>query len=380
VLVANNAGVAARRTRRLMKMVIAEYVRASTIEIPVYIRFAGERLRIDSASIEDEKIEVDYRFKTRAQIRTFYECILAVFVIPEVGYRFHGEELLLLALERCATGARYVDFQEKYHVYHGTICRGINYFAKWMNEKWGYLLRDNFAFWKRHLRASNLAIKEKLFTKYNFNCNERLGEDFIVAMFIDCTIIPTCRPGGGPMAPGPDAPRYPYLIQEAYYNGWKKAHGIKKQAIGLANGMAFQVSEGYSCRRHDLHLLGESDVDDRLFDLTLRDASSEQYTCFGDSAYQLHRDGDEYSDYNKAMNGCRELIEWMFRDLCQYWKKNAFKLLLGFEKADNLIDLCFNFGNAWNAMNCNLCSQWFECRPPSIYDYTSNGPRENVAY
>jgi DDE superfamily endonuclease len=392
VLIANNDGVAARRTRRFMKMAIAEYVRASTVEIPVYIRFAGERLRIFSASLEDGKIGVDYRFKTRAQIKTFYECfqIPAVFVIPEVGYRFHGEELLLLALERCATGARYVDLQEKYHVHHGTICRGINHFAKWMNEKWGYLLRDNFAFWKPHLRTSNLAIKEKLLTKYNFNCDERLGEDFLVAMFIDCTIIPTCRPGGGPMAPGPNAPRYPYLIQEAYYNGWKKAHGIKKQAIGLANGMAFQVSEGYSCRRHDLHLLGESDIDDRLFDLTLGDAPSEHYTCYGDSAYpemlriSCSRDGEDYSDYNKAMNGCRESIEWMFRDLGQYWKiignKNAFKLLLGFEKADNLIDLCFNFGNAWNAMNYNLCSQWFECRPPSIQECTSNGPRENVAH
>jgi hypothetical protein len=203
VLIANNDGVAARRTRRFMKMAIAEYVRASTVEIPVYIRFAGERLRIFSASLEDGKIGVDYRFKTRAQIKIFYECfqIPAVFVIPEVGYRFHGEELLPLALERCATGARYVDLQEKYHVHHGTICRDINNFAKWMNEKWGYLLRDNFAFWKPHLRTSNLAIKEKLLTKYNFNCDERLGEDFLVAMFIDCTIISTCRPGGGPMAP-----------------------------------------------------------------------------------------------------------------------------------------------------------------------------------
>jgi hypothetical protein len=174
VLIANNDGVAARRTRRFMKMAIAEYVRASTVEIPVY-RFAGERLRIFSASIEDGRFGVDYRFKTRAQIKTFYDCfqIPAVFVIPEVGYRFHGEELLLLALERCATRARYIDLQEKYHVHHRTICRGINHFAKWMNEKWGYLLGDNFAFWKPHLSTSNLATKEKFLTKYNINCDER---------------------------------------------------------------------------------------------------------------------------------------------------------------------------------------------------------------
>ena len=49
--------------------------------------------------------------------------------------------------------------------------------------------------------------------------------------------------------------RYPYFVLEAFYHRWNKCHGI-----GLANGMAFQVSKGYSCRRHDLHILDSNSI------------------------------------------------------------------------------------------------------------------------
>jgi hypothetical protein len=259
-----------------------------------------------------------------------------------------------------------------------------------MNENWGYLLRDHFEFWGDYLEESRDAIKAKMLSQYGYNVDEDLDEDFLVALFIDCTIIPSCRTGGGPMAPGVFAARYPYLVQEAFYNGWKKCHGIKKQSIGMANGMAFQVSKGYSCRRHDLHLLVESDINDRLVELTSERPPEEHFSCYGDSAYPhqyrttCNRDGDEYTELNKAMNGCRESIEWMYRDLTQYWriigKKHTFQLLTGFERADNIIDLCFTLNNAWNCMNHNETSQWFQCPPPSFEAYTAEGPRDEMAF
>ena len=44
---------------------------------------------------------------------------------------------------------------------------------------------------------------------------------FKVIAFIDDNVSRTCRPGGGPMEEGPDAPRYDNEIQAAFYNGWK---------------------------------------------------------------------------------------------------------------------------------------------------------------
>lgn len=102
-------------------------------------------------------------------------------MVPEVGYRFGGEELLLLVLERCALGLRYLDLQQKYHIHHSTICRGVNYFAKWFNENWGYLLRDNLDFWGDYLEDSRDAVKNKMLSQYDFNVDEEIEDEFTIA-------------------------------------------------------------------------------------------------------------------------------------------------------------------------------------------------------
>jgi hypothetical protein len=101
--------------------------------------------RASGYELDDSLIGANYSFKTREQISRLCVCyrIPAFFVIPEAGYRFNGQELLLISLERCALGSRYLDLQQKYHVQHSVICRGIIFFAKWMNENSDYLL-----FWK----------------------------------------------------------------------------------------------------------------------------------------------------------------------------------------------------------------------------------------
>ncbi|MBC7766551.1 hypothetical protein H7Y21_00965 [Arenimonas sp.] len=48
--------------------------------------------------------------------------------------------------------------------------------------------------------------------------------------------------------------------------------------VGLANGMAFYVSKALSCRRHDLHLLAESNMNELISALTW-------LMIYGDSAY-----------------------------------------------------------------------------------------------
>jgi hypothetical protein len=49
----------------------------------------------------------------------------------------------------------------------------------------------------------------------------------LVAGFIDCNCLETCRVAGGPRSDGPDSDRWSCLIQQAFYNGWKSIHGIK---------------------------------------------------------------------------------------------------------------------------------------------------------
>ena len=199
----NRAAIAIRFMRRIS----GEFMAVATIPRRIYIGYVGERLSIDSNLIEEGKIAADYRFKSRNQLHRLLTGfrIPAYFVIPDFDYRFAGEELLLIALERCALGSRYLDLQEKYKIHHSTICRGVIYFARWMNENWGYLLRDHFEFWGNYLEESRDAIKAKMLSHYGYDVDEDIDEEFLVELFIDCTIIPSCRTGGG--ANGTRCPR-----------------------------------------------------------------------------------------------------------------------------------------------------------------------------
>jgi hypothetical protein len=218
----------AQHTRLYIGRVINYHNSIAIISQIVYVNYQGQRLRIDSELLDDGMIDANYRFKTRAHKTRLYNGfrIPAVFIVPDVGYRFNGQELLLLVLERCALGIRNLDLQQKYHIHHSTICRGVNCFAKWMQDNWCYLLRDNLEFWREYLGESRDAIKEKMISQYDYDVDENFN-GFNVALFIDCLITKTDRPGGGPVDPGPLAARYPYIVQEAMYNGWKKCHGMK---------------------------------------------------------------------------------------------------------------------------------------------------------
>ena len=378
IQVGNPAGL--RRIWRMTRICMRKLIACVTIPHYVIIEYGGERLRINSESISDAMIAVTYRFKTRQQLRDIFTHfqIPQWFRFPSGGHKLHGEEVLLMALERCALGTRLIDMQQKYHVYHSTIGRAIHMFAGWMQNNWGYLLHDNIDFWVPYLAESCEAIKNKMDEHYDVQVDER----FRIAQFIDCVIISSSRTGGGPMTPGKFAERFPLLVQESFYNGWARVHGVKKQAIGMANGMAFDVTKGYSCRRNDMHVLGDSDMDSRLEEVT-------EFMCFGDSAYpHMARitsinNLNEFEDINRALNGCRISIEWMFRDITVLWKlvacKDILKLLDGFINCDNLLDLCFIFNNAYNCMNGNETSQWFGMKPPTIHVYTSQGMnKENV--
>jgi hypothetical protein len=64
-----------------------------------------------------------------------------------------------------------------------------------MNENWGYLLRDNFEFWVENLEESRDAIKAKMLSQYDYDVDANMA-DFLVLLFIDCTIIPSWGANG----------------------------------------------------------------------------------------------------------------------------------------------------------------------------------------
>ena len=96
---------------------------------------------------------------------------------------------------------------------------------------------DNMHFWLNRIPSMADAIRMKMEEK---GCYFPPG-DFPFFGFIDNTMNATCRPGGGPTRDGINAPRNNPEIQRAWYNGWKKFHGMKWQTIDLPNGLNFKV-------------------------------------------------------------------------------------------------------------------------------------------
>ena len=381
--VANNDLMSDRMVLRYAQIIFAGYDSISTVEIDHPINYVGDRLRFDVLDIG--MIATTYRFKNISQLRELKDCLQIPdrMVNPHDRSAYDGEELLLLVLERCALGTRLVDLQNKYHRNHSAIGKAINYFCSWLQQHWGYLIHDHLDFWKPYLRGSRDAIVAKLQDYYR-DLEVEIDVDLRVASFIDCTIIGTSRPGGGPMEAGPNAERFPGHVQRAFYNKWARKHGIKKQSCCLSNGMALHIGTGFSCRRHDLHLLRESNLNEMLTNLYVGDNPEDHYQIYGDSAYIIMQnitcaaDIDQFGDIRAGMNACRESIEWMYRDLKIMWAitstKYKLKLLNEFTQVDNVIDACFIFNNAWNCMNGNETSQWFRTPPPSFATYTELGP------
>jgi hypothetical protein len=192
-------------------------------------------------------------------------------------------------------------------------------------------------FWKQHLFYFAQCIRTKCISKGIIFPNS-----FRVFGFIDNTMNATCRPGGGPMRDGTEAPRNDPLIQRAWYNGWKKLHGMKWQTVDLPNGMNFHVWGPISIRHPDIISLRESHINDLLQGLQL--GEDVQYVIYGDSAYIYVPDSHVLARHNndpntpieimenRVLSSCREIIEWDYGDVGTQWALVDYKKVLKMRK------------------------------------------------
>jgi len=115
-----------------------------------------------------------------------------------------------------------------------------------MITNWGYLILNNRDYWVDKMVDQAEAVRLKLANlpwvnwRQHFPPADQPG-GFNIFAFIDNTMIKMCRPGGGPLTDGEAAPRLPKEIQQAWWTGWKKLHGMKWQSVTIANGLDFEV-------------------------------------------------------------------------------------------------------------------------------------------
>ena len=211
-----------------------------------------------------------FRFHNRKQIRR----LMHGFQIPETAtcgtYTFSGDEIVLISLTRMAYPSRWSDVMKVFPSRkRWELGRAFYWFINFMVYKWGYLVLNNREFWKPYLPQCAEAIREKLANLPNESYRQHHPSTykpgrFCIAMFIDNTISAMCSVGGGPITGDEQAPRVPKEVQQAWWTGWKKLHGLKWQTTDLPNGMNFEVRGPVSLRHNDNYTLDRSDIEEKL--------------------------------------------------------------------------------------------------------------------
>ena len=164
-------------------------------------------------------------------------------------------------------------------------------------------------------------------------------------------------------------------LQQAFWTGWKKLHGLKWQTIIMANGMDFEVWGPASVRRNDNFTLHRSNIEQKLADLQINRPLN--YKIHGDSAYSI-------SDWivsggGKGMAAVRQSIEWCYRDLkalfayCQF--EEALQMLS--QPLAKIFFVCMLLRNAYVCLNGCQTSDYFRMLPPTLSHWTMNGPQFN---
>lgn len=294
--------------------------------------------------------------------------LAAVLEIPEIfrtrsRYAFPRVEALALLLARFKSAADMFDLTMRYNRSRAAISELVNELSEFLDDHWGHLLD----FDRRGLLAP---ARMKHYAAVIHAKGAPLDG---VWSFIDCTIRGICRPS---------------RWQRQAYNGYKKIHATKFQALKLPNGLIGHLFGPMEGRRNDNALLAASELLEKCAQFALRPGANQNtpiaqryFQIFGDPAYGLSplilspyasaNRTQEQRRWNKAMSRVRMSVEHGFGELTRewpflnaWWKHRVFSSPVG-----RYYRVCVLLTNALNCIRPNQTSQAFNCSPPSVDEY-----------
>lgn len=320
-----------------------------------------------------------FRFYSPEDVRIFIQGFRIPSNIKIQRYKFTADEVVMISLSRLSYPLRWADIKDRFP----DKCRkalklAFYWFLEFCIVNWGYLVLNNREYWVPRMVDSAEAIRIKL--------SELPREDwrivvppadqqggFSIFAFIDNTMISMSRPGGGPITDGESAPRVSKEVQQAWWTGWKKLHGMKWQSITMANGMDFEIWGPVSVRHPDAYTLNHSKIEEKLEQC--QQGNNLQFKIHGDSAYF----DDEYlaTGGGRGMASVRESIEWSYKDLKNTWKVCEWKICLKLKNQPiaKMMLVCFILKNVLTTFYGCQTAEYFQCMPPTFDDYISQGPR-----
>jgi nuclease HARBI1 len=175
--------------------------------------------------------------------------------------------------------------------------------------------------------------------------------------------------------------RPPGVMQRATYSGHKRVNCLKYQLISAPDGLALHYAGPVEGRRHDMAIFSESGIEEDLAASLHIDGI--QYCIYGHSAYVLREclmvgfDGTgitpEQAAFNKAMSRSRVTVEWIFKDIKNYWNHAAYPRKLALCRTP----VGVLYGTSiilWNFRCClygSPTSRFFSCPTPTLSHHLS---------
>jgi len=272
----------------------------------------------------------------------------------------NGLEGICMLLKRLAYPCRYFDMISTFARPVPERCMITNTVLDWIYETHGFRLTS----WNQPF------ISQVSLQQYSESISRKGTPLTNCFGFIDGTVRPICRPG---------------LNQNIVYNGHKRVHALKFQAVALPNGLIANLYGPIEGCRHDAGMLRDSGLLGTLERVAFNPAGN-VLCLYGDPAYPLrpnlmcpYRVGEvpvltaDMRAFNEAMSSVRVCVEWLFRDVSDYFKfidfKKNLKLELSAVGKQYIVSALFR-----NILTCfygNLTSETFQVEPPTVDNYLS---------
>ncbi|KAL1943754.1 hypothetical protein VTO73DRAFT_4199 [Trametes versicolor] len=285
-------------------------------------------------------------------------------IITRSRYRTTRLEALALTCARLAHSGDLFDLVKDYDRSESAISEIFNHTVRAIDDTWAHLLDFD----------SNRLLSPQQLASYAASIRDAGAPTSTVWGFIDCTIRRIARPS---------------RFQRAAYNGYKKYHALKYQAVLIPNGLFAHLFGPWEGRRTDPFLLSESGLLDRCAKHAVRlDADDgtpvehRYFQLFGDPAYGVSpllispysgpgQRSKREQIFNHRMSSVRIEVEhgfgivlstWPF--LYTFWKHRVYMSPLGrYYRTAVLLT------NARSCFHPNQVALHFNCRPPELDEY-----------
>jgi len=292
-----------------------------------------------------------------------------------------GEYVLLYGLYRYKSADDMLKHLPSFGRDPSQLTRVFQWFNTFIINRWGYKLQNNLEYWQPFFPQFADAIRLKVMQKSN-NTLVYPVNTFDIISFIDCVVSQTSRVGTGPDYNGN---RDMTDEQRAFYNGWKKHHGIKYQAVESPCGMCMDLYGPMSFRRHDLDLVTNSRINARLAEL--QEGVERQFKIYGDRIFMFeshiqraHMGDEQYLTQlelreNFVMPKVRIAVEWDFGFTSKVFKFTQTWNNVKLKKHPNHKMFYFVATFLRNLhISCygGITSKYFKCKAPSLEHYLSN--------